>query len=145
MSDSAGSEGIQQNASGNGVGQRDRGCGASGVVQRKLAVERFAADVAEGELDWPGGQRDGGDAGQFAHRLAFRSERGAGLGQSAAEFEAGKSSVDVAARVDALDDLLAQVAAFGEVQRAGLCGLLRQVAGGFGVANVDTVARRAGC
>ena len=41
--------------------------------------------------------------------------------------EAGEGAVDVAAGADALDDLLAEVAAFGEVQGAGLVGLLREV------------------
>jgi hypothetical protein len=48
--------------------------------------------------------------------------------------------MDVAARVDALDDLLAEVAAFGEVESAGLGSLLREVVGFFGVADVDAVA-----
>ncbi len=41
----------------------------------------------------------------------------------------------VAAGADALDDLLAEVAAFGEVQGAGLAGLLRE----FAVADVGAV------
>ena len=41
--------------------------------------------------------------------------------------------MDVAAGADALDDLLAEVAAFGEVQGAGLVGLLGEVA----VADID--------
>jgi hypothetical protein len=48
--------------------------------------------------------------------------------------------VDVAAGTDALDDLLAEVAAFGEVKCAGLGGLLGQVVGFLGVANVGAVA-----
>ena len=43
--------------------------------------------------------------------------------------------MNVAARTDALDDLLAEVAAFGEVQGAGLGGLL----GEFAVADVGAV------
>ena len=50
----------------------------------------------------------------------------------------------VAAGADALDDLLAEVAAFGEVQGAGLGGFLGQVVGFFGVADVGGVAGRAG-
>jgi len=48
--------------------------------------------------------------------------------------------VDLASGADALDDLLAEVAALGEVQRVGLAGLLREVFRGFGVADVDAVA-----
>ena len=44
----------------------------------------------------------------------------------------------VAARADALHDLLAEVAAFGEVQGAGLAGFLREVA----LVEVNAVARR---
>jgi hypothetical protein len=51
--------------------------------------------------------------------------------------------VHVAARADAFDDLLAEVAAFGEVQGAGLGGLLREVVGCSGVADVGAVAGRA--
>ena len=36
--------------------------------------------------------------------------------------------MDLAAGADALDDLLAEIAAFGEVERAGLAGFLRQIA-----------------
>ena len=51
--------------------------------------------------------------------------------------------MDAAAGTDALDDLLAEVAAFGEVQCAGLGGFLREVVGG-GVADVGAVAGCAG-
>jgi len=46
--------------------------------------------------------------------------------------------MDIAAGANALHDLLAEVASFGEVQGAGLSGLLRQLA----VANVDAIERR---
>ena len=62
-------------------GQRDGGRGASGVLQGEVAVERFAADVAEGELDGAGCERDGGDAGEFADGLAFGGEGSAGCGE----------------------------------------------------------------
>ena len=55
-----------------------------------------------------------------------------------------EGAVDLAAGVDAFDDLLAEVAAFGEVEGAGLGGFLREVVGGFGVADVDAVTGRAG-
>ena len=53
------------------------------------------------------------------------------------EAEAGEGTVDVAAGADALDDLLAEVAAFGEVEGAGLGGLLGEV---VLVADVGAVA-----
>ncbi len=73
-----------------------------------------------------------------------RVDGGAGGGEGAGEEEAGEGAVDVAAGADALDDLLTEVAAFGEVEGVGLGGLLREVAGFFGVADVDAVAGGAG-
>ena len=55
------------------------------------------------------------------------------------EAEAAEGAMHVAARADALDDLLTEVAAFVEVQGAGLSGLLRE----FAVADVDSVEWRA--
>ena len=88
------------------------------------------------------GERDGGDAGELARLFCLRLREGAGGGEGAGEEEAGEGAVDVAAGADALDDLLAEVAAFGEVQGAGLArwgGLLRE----FAVADVGAVAGRA--
>ncbi len=65
-----------------------------------------------------------GDAGEFADGFAFGFEGGAGGGEGAVEAEGGEGAVDVAAGADALDDLLAEVAAFVEVEGAGLGGLL---------------------
>jgi hypothetical protein len=47
-----------------------------GYSRGRPAVERFAADVAEGELDGRGrfGERDGGDAGELADGLGFGCE-----------------------------------------------------------------------
>ena len=59
----------------------------------------------------------------------------AGCGKGAVEPEAVKDAMHVAARTDALDDLLAEVAALGEVKGAGLGGLL----GEFAVADVGAV------
>jgi len=75
--------------------------------------------------------------------LAFCFELCAGSGQRASEDEAGEGAVDAATRVDALDNLLAEVAALGEVQGASLAGLLREVAGCIGVADVCAEAGRA--
>jgi len=56
--------------------------------------------------------------------------------------EGGEGAMDVASGTDALDDLLAEVAALGEVEGAGLIGLLGEFAGFVGVAYVDGVERR---
>ena len=93
------------------------------------AVEDFAADVSERKLDGPSGQRDFGCGSDFSDWFVRslgeegRSRRGDCPDQS----ETRERAVDVAAGADALDDLLPEVAAFGEVQGAGLGGLLRQL------------------
>ncbi len=52
-------------------------------------------------------------------------------------FESNEHAMYVAARANALDNLLADVAALGEVQHMLLAGLLRQVA----FAKIDSIAR----
>ena len=121
----------------NCVGQGDGRCCASGIGEGEVAdlriFEGLAADDAEGKLHRRGlaRERDGGDAGDLGDGLAFGFKLRAGGGQCAGEDEAAEGAVDGAARVDALDDLLAEVAALGEVQGARLdadgCGLLREV------------------
>ena len=66
------------------------------------------------------GEMDGGSAGEFCDRPASASRLRAGGGQRAGKEEAGEGAVDGAARADAFDDLLAEVAALGKVQGAGL-------------------------
>ena len=83
--------------------------------------KRLAADVAEGELDGALRERDQGYAGELADGLFVGAgERGARGRERAGEEEAGEGAVDVAAGTDALDDLLAEVTALGEVEGAGL-------------------------
>ena len=131
--------------SGDCIGQGDGRCCASGIGEGEVAglsvFEGLAADDAEGKLHRRGlaGEMDGGDAGELADGLGFSFELRAGSGQHAGEGEATEGAVDAAARVDALDDLLAEVAALGEVQGAGLAGLLREVF----VADVGADAGRA--
>ena len=102
-----------------------------------LSFERFAADVAEGEGALGPIEGNAGDGSQLADGFLWsgREEKGS-AGRRGVPFmrkdEAGKGAVQVASRVDALDDLLAEIAAFAEVQRAGLLagggGLLRKLA-----------------
>jgi hypothetical protein len=82
-----------------------------------------------------GGELAGGFAVGFQHCGQCRGRVG--------ELELRELAVDLASGADALDDLLAEVAALGEVQRVGLAGLLREVFRGFGVADVDAVLRGA--
>jgi len=134
--------------SGDCVGYGNGSCGASGIRQSEGAGLRvgqgLATEVAEGKLHGArSGEMDGCDAGELSHWLAVGFECDAGGGQGSGESEAGEGAMHIAARVDALDDLLAEVAAFGEVEGARLAGLLRQVVGFFGVANIRAVTGRA--
>ena len=94
------------------------------------------------------GQEETGDGGEFSDGFGLRSverfvgrrlreERGAGEGEVSGEEEPGEGATDVATGANALDDLLSEVAAFGEVEGAGRGagggGLLRE----FAVADVD--------
>ena len=76
----------------------------------RAVVESGAGDAAGGRALAGGGEleRQGGRFGR--------------------ERELREAAMDLAAGANALDDLLAEIAAFGEVQRAGLAGLLRQIA-----------------
>jgi hypothetical protein len=123
--------------------QWNRYCRASRIFDAQPPVERLPTDVSEAKLNGSARQRNRRDAGQLAHRLAVRHERGTGDRQRAMQLEAAERPVDVAAGANALDDLLAEIAALREVQGARLAGLLGEIAGAFGVANVGAVARRA--
>ena len=117
-------------------GEGDGLCGSATVAEGLREREGFAADVAEGELDGAGVEVDGGDAGELADGFVWRvvrEESRAGDGGGAVEVEAAEDAVDLAAGADALDDLLAEVAAFAEVEGAGGSGFLGEVA----VADVD--------
>lgn len=108
--------------------------GAARVLDVSAADEELATDVAEGELDLACGGLEEGGAGELAGGLAFDGEGGARRGGIAGEGEAAEGAVDLAPGADALDDLLAEVAAFAEVQGAVGAGLLREIA----VADVGT-------
>ena len=101
----------------------DGGGGAAGVGDGLAAFESFAADVAEGLLGGFGGADVG--IGMVATVvssptcLPSASRWVPAGGKGAFEVEGGEGAVDVAAGADALDDLLAEVAAFGEVEGAG--------------------------
>ena len=73
----------------------------------------------------------GGDAGERAGGFAVVLKLGAGCGDRAGRrenFELTEMAVNLAAGTDALDDLLAEVAALGEVQGAGKRSFLGEVA-----------------
>ncbi len=81
-------------------------------------------------------------AGDLAHILVAGADFGSRLGSRrriSFHFEADKHAMHVAARANALHDLLPDVAAFGEVQRVLLAGLLRQIA----FSQIDAEARHA--
>ena len=107
----------------------------AGVKEGSASIEGFATDIAEGKLYCAAvviavvcGQRNGGDTGQLADLFAVGLQRRAGRGEISVEAKCAECAVDIAARTDALDDLLAEVAAFEEVQGAGLSGLLGELA-----------------
>src|SRR5262249_17770234 len=105
-----------------------------------LTCRQFAADVTQRQrLARAVRLEQGGDAGQLAHVLAVRLQLRAGRG-GALQSKAGELAVHLAARADALHNLLPHVAALGEVQRLVLLSLLRQVA----LADVLSVSRNAG-
>lgn len=78
-----------------------------------------------------------GDGFVVARVVGGAGDAGLGFRDFAFEFQAREEFIDVAAGADALDDFLAEVAAFGEVQGVGELGFLGQV--GFG--DVDAVER----
>jgi hypothetical protein len=92
------------------------------------AFKGLAADIAEGEDLVPFGERDEGGGGDLSDWFSVGFERGRELrGEFAGENQRREQSVDLAAGADALDDLLAEVAALVEVQGLRLIGLLREV------------------
>jgi hypothetical protein len=100
-----------------------------------MGVERLAADVAESEDLVAFRERHDGSGGNLADGLGwFAGAQGCSfdgrreLGRElAGEGQGREEAVNLAARTDTLDDLLAEVAAFVEVQRVGLVGLLGKV------------------
>ena len=123
--------------------QSDRHRNASRILERKTAVEGFTPNITERKLNDSRRQWDGRDAGEFSDSFALGFERCTNRRKSAVQLESSEGAVDIAPRADAFDDLLAEIAALGEVQSADLAGLLRQVTCGLGVADVGAVKRRA--
>src|SRR5271170_459975 len=72
------------------------------------------------------------DAGKFPYRGSFSGDAqiGGGRGNFSVKLELTQVAVHSRPRTDAFHDLLAQVAALGEVQRPGLRCLLGQMAFG---------------
>ena len=112
---------------------RNGGSRAGGEFLRRFG---FAANVAERD-DFVG--RKLGDAGDLADLFVAAEELGSGL-DWLGKLEAGEATMDVAARVNALDNLLSDVAALREMQCEVLTRLLRKIA----FANVLTVGGNAG-
>src|SRR5690349_18937111 len=108
------------------------------VLQWKAAIESLAARVAKRQLYGVVAERNCAYCSQLAGLFTVCFQCRASGGKRAFEAKAGEGAVNVAARADALDDLLPEVAALGKVQRTCLAGLLRQLA----VADIDAVQRR---
>ena len=93
-----------------------------------MGVERLAADVAEGEDLVAVGEGDDPRGGDLTDWLSVGFERRRKVFREfAGEGEGREQAVDLAAGADALDDLLAEIAALVEVQGLRLVGLLREV------------------
>src|ERR1700722_13788490 len=114
---------------------RDDSGFTAGIIKRRGAFGSFRTHDAEtiaravvksGAGDAP---RCGAGCGDFERQC----------GRFGRECELREAAMHCAAGANALDDLLAEVAALGEVQRASLAGFLRQIA----LAEVDAIARRA--
>ena len=114
------------------------------VLDAGVAIECVTTDVPEGELRRASLKIKLGHAGQLADGLVEGGgfeERGSGRGRMAGEEEAGEGSVQVAAGADALDDLLAEIAAFAEVEGAGGSADWRGLLGEVAVANIGAEER----
>src|SRR6476660_2675970 len=88
----------------------------------------FAADVAQRHPALTTRQGQGSGAGNFSDLLAFHQDLASRRGQRPVNFKAGEFAAHLAARPDALHDLLANVAAFGKIEGAFLLRFLGQVA-----------------
>ena len=90
------------------------------------------------KIGFGSGPRNGRGGRDLTHILLASLNFRARLGHRSVHSEPGKHPMNAAARSYALDDLLADIAAFAEVQRVLLAGFLGQVA----LPNVDAEARQ---
>src|SRR5262249_7765872 len=96
-------------------------------IQLGIGIRGLTADVAHPNMFFALGARPGygacalGECAAVAIKLPWRR-------QTAFELKAGKLAMHLAARADALHNLLANVTALGEVKRLRLPGLLGQIA-----------------
>ena len=101
--------------------------GSAGIGDGEVAFESLSADIAECELNVARGQGDSRGAGELADCFAIYFKYSASGWEIASELEGMEGAVDVASGADALDDLLPEIAALGEVQGASLGRLLRKL------------------
>src|SRR5207237_6936186 len=97
----------------------------------------LTAAVSEGDLALVAVGGQGCDAGNFADIFAVHLDLCPGSRQRAFDFKSYERAMYGSTRANALDNLLADVAAFGKTQSARLLGFLRQIA----LADVLSVAR----
>ena len=88
-----------------------------------MGFNELAAGVAEG-VD---GVVDEHGGGEFAGRFTVRLEWGGKCGHFSGEGELSEGAMHLAARVDALDDLLTEITTLGEMQSVSLGGFLREI------------------
>src|SRR5689334_22836167 len=107
-------------------GMGDERGDAAGILKPGMALHSFAPHDTEAVMY----ALIGGCAGNAARGCRFTGscELERELGRLGGEPELRQATMDLAAGSNALDDFLAEIAALGEVERAALTSLLREVA-----------------
>src|SRR5271163_459295 len=102
-----------------------------GVSEYRLANFGFRSDHGKAEDARPCRHTKLGGAGDVARRfycsaswIAWDREFGTGGGNGSGQLDGSQMTMNIAARADALHNLLAKIAPFVEVKRARLRGLL---------------------
>src|SRR3984885_14827250 len=116
-------------------GMRDDSACTAVIIKRRDVFGSFRTHDAE-TIALAVVERGAGDAPGWGAGCGDFERQCGGFGR---ECELREAAMHCAAGANAFDDLLAEVAALGEVQRASLAGLLWQIA----LAEVDAIARGA--
>src|SRR5947209_2366790 len=104
-----------------GVRRGDGVRGSAGVLERRVAIENFPTGIAERKVEDVAvrtGKRDLSGAGELADWFAVGFKGCARGRQRSFQAKGSEAAMNAAAGADALDDLLTEIAAFGEVESA---------------------------
>src|SRR5579864_5198247 len=93
-------------------------CATAADQNVTVSGDCLAPDISESHHRFAIAGRQCGGTGDFAHFFTLRLDFGAGRGDWSAHRESGERPVHVAARPDALHNLLPDIASFVEVQGA---------------------------